>query len=357
MFGAAIAGGVAVPFNTFAEPRELDHLLRHSDVGIVITQSRVPAPSVRRRDRARVRTCRRTPDRDSSARPSTRSSGGSSRSTPPTAAWCSRGTSSSPTATWFPTTSSTPSCARPRRATTASSSTAPGRPPCPRVCSTCTGPPCCRAGATGTGRDSPPMTGCTASSRSSGRPASRRWSERPSRAVPASCCIRCSTATTRSRLIEEERATIVQMLPHHDGDLQEAYRVGWARHLDDPARPVPHHTRATTREAKRQPSGLREQRDVHERDRAPERCAARGPRHPRSAHRRLEHPDHRRRVGRSARAGRGGRDHAQGAHPHARVRQGPAGGRRSTRRATSTPATPAGSTTAGCSTGPVGSRP
>jgi fatty-acyl-CoA synthase len=39
VFGAAIAGGVAVPFNTFAEPRELDHLLRHSDVSIVITQS------------------------------------------------------------------------------------------------------------------------------------------------------------------------------------------------------------------------------------------------------------------------------------------------------------------------------
>jgi fatty-acyl-CoA synthase len=39
VFGAAIAGGVAVPFNTFAEPRELDHLLRHSDVGVVITQS------------------------------------------------------------------------------------------------------------------------------------------------------------------------------------------------------------------------------------------------------------------------------------------------------------------------------
>jgi acyl-CoA synthetase (AMP-forming)/AMP-acid ligase II len=39
VFGAAIAGGVAVPFNTFAEPRELDHLLRHSDVGMVITQT------------------------------------------------------------------------------------------------------------------------------------------------------------------------------------------------------------------------------------------------------------------------------------------------------------------------------
>jgi fatty-acyl-CoA synthase len=39
VFGAAMAGGVAVPFNTFAEPRELDHLLRHSDVGIVITQT------------------------------------------------------------------------------------------------------------------------------------------------------------------------------------------------------------------------------------------------------------------------------------------------------------------------------
>ncbi len=39
VFGAAIAGGVAVPFNTFAEPRELDHLLRHSDVAVVITQT------------------------------------------------------------------------------------------------------------------------------------------------------------------------------------------------------------------------------------------------------------------------------------------------------------------------------
>ena len=39
VFGAAIAGGVAVPFNTFAEPRELDHLLRHSDVAVVITQA------------------------------------------------------------------------------------------------------------------------------------------------------------------------------------------------------------------------------------------------------------------------------------------------------------------------------
>jgi fatty-acyl-CoA synthase len=39
VFGAALAGGVAVPFNTFAEPRELDHLLRHSDVAVVLTQS------------------------------------------------------------------------------------------------------------------------------------------------------------------------------------------------------------------------------------------------------------------------------------------------------------------------------
>jgi fatty-acyl-CoA synthase len=38
VWGAVIAGGVAVPFNTFAEPRELDHLLRHSDVAIVVTE-------------------------------------------------------------------------------------------------------------------------------------------------------------------------------------------------------------------------------------------------------------------------------------------------------------------------------
>jgi acyl-CoA synthetase (AMP-forming)/AMP-acid ligase II len=39
VWGAAMAGGVAVPFNTFAEARELDHLLRHSDVAVVLTQS------------------------------------------------------------------------------------------------------------------------------------------------------------------------------------------------------------------------------------------------------------------------------------------------------------------------------
>src|SRR5262249_11637325 len=31
VWGAAMAGGVPVLFNTFAPPRELDHLLRHSD--------------------------------------------------------------------------------------------------------------------------------------------------------------------------------------------------------------------------------------------------------------------------------------------------------------------------------------
>ncbi|MDT3442243.1 MULTISPECIES: class I adenylate-forming enzyme family protein [unclassified Pseudofrankia] len=39
VWGAAMAGGVAVPFNTFVEQRELDHLLRHSDVSVVIAQT------------------------------------------------------------------------------------------------------------------------------------------------------------------------------------------------------------------------------------------------------------------------------------------------------------------------------
>jgi fatty-acyl-CoA synthase len=39
VWGAAIAGGVAVLFNTFAEARELDHLLRHSDAALVLTQN------------------------------------------------------------------------------------------------------------------------------------------------------------------------------------------------------------------------------------------------------------------------------------------------------------------------------
>ena len=33
-----MAGGVAVLFNTFAPPREIDHLLRHSDTTIVVTE-------------------------------------------------------------------------------------------------------------------------------------------------------------------------------------------------------------------------------------------------------------------------------------------------------------------------------
>ena len=39
VWGSAMAGGVAVLFNTFAEPRELDHLLRHSDASVVLTQT------------------------------------------------------------------------------------------------------------------------------------------------------------------------------------------------------------------------------------------------------------------------------------------------------------------------------
>jgi acyl-CoA synthetase (AMP-forming)/AMP-acid ligase II len=38
LWGVLMAGGVAVPFNTFVEPPELDYLLRHSDVSILITQ-------------------------------------------------------------------------------------------------------------------------------------------------------------------------------------------------------------------------------------------------------------------------------------------------------------------------------
>jgi acyl-CoA synthetase (AMP-forming)/AMP-acid ligase II len=38
VWGAAMAGGVAVLFNTFATERELDHLLRHSDSSIVLTE-------------------------------------------------------------------------------------------------------------------------------------------------------------------------------------------------------------------------------------------------------------------------------------------------------------------------------
>jgi fatty-acyl-CoA synthase len=41
VFGAAMAGGVAVPINTFAEHRELDHLLRHSDTAVMLTEVRL----------------------------------------------------------------------------------------------------------------------------------------------------------------------------------------------------------------------------------------------------------------------------------------------------------------------------
>jgi fatty-acyl-CoA synthase len=39
VWGAAMAGGVAVPLTTFAEPRELDHLIRHADASVVLTQT------------------------------------------------------------------------------------------------------------------------------------------------------------------------------------------------------------------------------------------------------------------------------------------------------------------------------
>jgi fatty-acyl-CoA synthase len=38
VWGAAMAGGVSVLFNTFATSRELDHLLRHSDTTIILTE-------------------------------------------------------------------------------------------------------------------------------------------------------------------------------------------------------------------------------------------------------------------------------------------------------------------------------
>lgn len=38
-WGAAMAGGVVVPFNTFVQRRELAHLLRHSDSAVVLTES------------------------------------------------------------------------------------------------------------------------------------------------------------------------------------------------------------------------------------------------------------------------------------------------------------------------------
>jgi fatty-acyl-CoA synthase len=41
VWGAAMAGGVAVPFNTFAERDELGHVLRHSDVAVVLCERRL----------------------------------------------------------------------------------------------------------------------------------------------------------------------------------------------------------------------------------------------------------------------------------------------------------------------------
>jgi fatty-acyl-CoA synthase len=39
VWGATMAGGLAVPFNTFAQKPELDHLLRHSDISILLTEA------------------------------------------------------------------------------------------------------------------------------------------------------------------------------------------------------------------------------------------------------------------------------------------------------------------------------
>jgi fatty-acyl-CoA synthase len=40
-YGAALAGAVAVPLNTYFEPPELDHVLRHSDAQVLLTQSQL----------------------------------------------------------------------------------------------------------------------------------------------------------------------------------------------------------------------------------------------------------------------------------------------------------------------------
>jgi fatty-acyl-CoA synthase len=40
-FGVALTGAVAVPLNTYFEPPELDHVLRHSDAQALLTQSRL----------------------------------------------------------------------------------------------------------------------------------------------------------------------------------------------------------------------------------------------------------------------------------------------------------------------------
>jgi fatty-acyl-CoA synthase len=40
-FGVALAGAVSVPLNTYFEPPELDHVLRHSDAALLLTQSRL----------------------------------------------------------------------------------------------------------------------------------------------------------------------------------------------------------------------------------------------------------------------------------------------------------------------------
>jgi fatty-acyl-CoA synthase len=41
LYGVALAGGVAVPLNTYFEPPELDFVLRHSDAQLLLTQARL----------------------------------------------------------------------------------------------------------------------------------------------------------------------------------------------------------------------------------------------------------------------------------------------------------------------------
>ena len=351
-----MAGGVAVPFNTFAEPRELDHLLRHSDVGIVITQSaflhhryadeivRVVPPAVGRPTGTAPHARVPVPPAHRRARRHRRGRGAAVGRVP------RRGRRG------IPTTSSTPSCARPRRATTASSSTAPGRPPCPRVSSTCTVPPCCRAGATGIGRDSHPMIGCTANSRSSGRPASRRWSERPSRAVPASCCIRCSTATTRCGSSRRSGRRSCRCCPTTTATCRSPTRgVGATSRRSGAigtASPASHHPRSET--PVKRPTGAARRSRARPRSRAMRRPRTSTPT-ARSSPARASGSSTACRAKRSGRARRA-RSRSRGS-PSCAGTSRSRRRRRSTRRATSTPATPAGSTTAGCSTGPVGSRP
>ena len=357
VFGAAIAGGVAVPFNTFAEPRELDHLLRHSDVAVVITQAAfldhryadeivqlcdlpagrragqlrtpdVPVPPARRRARRHV-------------------DGGVVQ---PWDEFLAEGDVVSDDLIDAIVRETTPSDDGIIIYSSGTTSLPKGVLHLHRA---------------------PMLQSWRHGYREGFTPDDRVYSELPLFWTAGFAAVVGATLSRGAclvlhplfdgddalRLIEEERATIVQMLPHHDVDVQKAYARG-GRDISTIRRDGYRITREpppAKRTASQAAYGSSE--TFTSATALPNDASRRGPRHARRAHRRLEHPHHRRRVGRSARTGRGGGDHAQGAHPHARVRQGPAGGgvrlggvlphrrRRLGRRPWV------------CSTGPVGSRP